>query len=840
MLIGIDDYAHADLPAMPAAAAGARHLAGLLRDPSVWGLAEEHVTVIGSTTPVEQVLGAVRDAALGAEDTLVVYFAGHGLRDRSERLYLALTAADADYPQIGTLPYLQLRDVIRQSGYRAKHRVTVLDCCYSGIAGGMSSDAAPSRTELARALEEPEDSSGEGDDQEGAEDRYGDCVLTSAPPTRRSFVLQGARFPEFTGELIDILETGIPGADVTVSLETTWRRVHNRMRRRGSPEPQQFAQNAVTRHLHLRNRAVPEPADEPETSSQQAPDPDSWDSGGTDLTVTWQATVDAQRPPSPDPTTTRTTKQPGHERRSSRLCVPGAPVTLFDSRDTPLGSVAFNPSGTLLASASEDGTVRLWELATQKCVRSLPHQVVNPWAKPLAEVLAFNPRFSAALSVAFSPDGTDLAVGNGDGTVSLWDVADGSETVLPYLDGTQWNGSVASVCFSPAGAMLAATYDAPAIRLWDVATRTSMATLATGDAHWVAQVAFSPCGQVLASASGNGNPNNTVNDGLLQLWDTSSGADIATLTETNSPAGQPLAFSSDGKTLASLRRDGRITLWDIAARKTSATITGPSSGVTCVAFGHDGVLAGGFLDGTVTLWDTVSSRSIAVLTTGTNSAVSSLAFSPDGAFLASATRKLTVWPLATDSARVLGPDHPDTLHARAVGAINLGKAGEHAEAARLLAEVAADRARVLGPDHPDTLNARGDYASNVGGTGEHAEAARLHAELAADRARVLGPDHYSTLLTRHHHAWELGEAGEHAESARLYAELATDSARVLGPDHPDTLNARAVGAINLGKAGEHAEAARLLAEVAADRARVLGPDHPDTLNARSFSDRWSE
>jgi hypothetical protein len=64
VLIGIGDYTHPDLPAMPAAEAGARHLADLLRDPSLWGLPEEHVTVIGSTTPVDQVLGAVRDAAL--------------------------------------------------------------------------------------------------------------------------------------------------------------------------------------------------------------------------------------------------------------------------------------------------------------------------------------------------------------------------------------------------------------------------------------------------------------------------------------------------------------------------------------------------------------------------------------------------------------------------------------------------------------------------------------------------------------------------------------------------------------------------------------------------------
>ncbi|CAL9370827.1 caspase family protein [Streptomyces sp. enrichment culture] len=287
VLIGIGDYAHTELTAMPAAPAGAQHLAGLLRDPSIWGLPEEHVTLIGSTASAEQILAAVRDAALGTTDTLVVYFAGHGLRDRAGQLYLALTAADADYPQIGTLPYAQLRDVIRKSGHRAKHRVTVLDCCYSGIAGAMSGTAAPTRTQLARALGEPKDSSGAEGYHDRAEDLYGDCVLTSAPPTSFSFVLKGSRFPEFTGELVDILENGIPGAGSTVSLETTWRRVRDRLLRRGSPQPQQFTQNAVTHHLHLRNRAAPfgpEPEAAPDSPSQHVPTPDSWNSSGTDRT----------------------------------------------------------------------------------------------------------------------------------------------------------------------------------------------------------------------------------------------------------------------------------------------------------------------------------------------------------------------------------------------------------------------------------------------------------------------------------------------------------------------------------------------------------------------------
>ncbi|MDH6140356.1 serine/threonine protein kinase [Kitasatospora sp. GP30] len=323
---------------------------------------------------------------------------------------------------------------------------------------------------------------------------------------------------------------------------------------------------------------------------------------------------------------------------------PQGPVTLSDGGSASPLAVSFNPASTLLASVGEDGAVRLWNTATWKSAKTFAHQAVNPWSKPLDQVIAFNSRFTAALSLAFSPDGAVLAVGNGDGTISLWNIADGTETTLPYLDPVEWNGATSSVSFAPGGGRLAATYDAPAIRIWDVATRTSLATLTTGDTSWVAQVAFSPSGQILASASGNGNPNNTVTDGRLQLWDTSSRTRIATLTDSNSPW-QSLAFSLDGKTLANLRSDGEITLWDVAARTATGTLASSDSGVTCVAFGAGGVLAGGFKDGTITLWDTGSGKSIDVLATGTDSTVNCVAFSPDGKTIASAAKNLTVWTL---------------------------------------------------------------------------------------------------------------------------------------------------------------------------------------------------
>ncbi|MGW1989172.1 WD40 repeat domain-containing protein [Embleya sp. NPDC001921] len=309
-------------------------------------------------------------------------------------------------------------------------------------------------------------------------------------------------------------------------------------------------------------------------------------------------------------------------------------------------AVAFAPTGALPASAGADGIVRLWDAATGASTGTLARRPVNPWTLSPDQVTAFNSRFTAALSVAFRPDGAALAVTNGDGTVSLWNIADGTETVLPYLGPELWNGSTGSVSFDPRGGVLAATFDAPAVRLWDLAGRSSLATLTTGDTSWVSRVAFSPDGRLLATTSGNGNPGNTVSDGRLQLWDTASRTRIATLDNVNSPV-YALTFRPDGKTLANLRSDGRVTLWDVGTRTAGKTLTGPASGVTCIAFGPGDTLAGGFKDGTITRWNTRSGQSTNVLATGTDDPVTCVAGSPDGTSLAATTKTLTLWRLAT-------------------------------------------------------------------------------------------------------------------------------------------------------------------------------------------------
>ncbi|WP_189316891.1 serine/threonine-protein kinase [Streptomyces brasiliensis] len=154
--------------------------------------------------------------------------------------------------------------------------------------------------------------------------------------------------------------------------------------------------------------------------------------------------------------------------------------------------------------------------------------------------------------------------------------------------------------------------------------------------------------------------------------------------------------------------------------------------------------------------------------------------------------------LAIDQARVLGPDHPDTIQSRHMHAFYLDIADKPAEAAPLMAAVVTDRRRILGPDHEETLRSEQLHALFLGKSGEYAEAARLLAQNARDRARVLGPDHRSTLWSRHLHADFVHAAGDHTEAARLMAGVVADLTRVLGADHSATRSSRHVLETYLG------------------------------------------
>ncbi|MFE5793105.1 FxSxx-COOH system tetratricopeptide repeat protein [Streptomyces sp. NPDC056503] len=186
-----------------------------------------------------------------------------------------------------------------------------------------------------------------------------------------------------------------------------------------------------------------------------------------------------------------------------------------------------------------------------------------------------------------------------------------------------------------------------------------------------------------------------------------------------------------------------------------------------------------------------------------------------------------------DLDRVLGPDHLDTLISRNDLAHTLGSLGRYREAVDLLEQVLGDLDRVLGPDHPHTLTSRNNLASVLGSLGRYQEEADLHQQILDDRERVLGPDHPALFASRNNLASALVNLGRYQEAVDLLQQVVSDLDRVLGPDHPDTLAVRNNLAHTVDSLGRHQEAVDLHQQVLDDRERVLGPDHPDTLTSRN-------
>lgn len=264
-------------------------------------------------------------------------------------------------------------------------------------------------------------------------------------------------------------------------------------------------------------------------------------------------------------------------------------------------SLAFLANNTLLASASADGVVRLW----------------NVDAGTLAQ--AFDASNNAIGALAASPDGSWLALAASDNKIMLWDVKEGH--MAGEFNGH--GGSVRQMAFSPDGRTLASVSRDQSVILWNVEKREVIHQL-SGYEHQILALAFAPNGRRIATGD---------SEGEIRYWETSSGK-LVGYFRAHDKRITALAFSPDGKWLASGGQDNFFKLWDTGLERKDRLLGGAPFAVNGIAFTADSkwLLAAGTSDA-VKIWDVDSGQVVKQLY-GRNNNIYALALSSDGSAIA--------------------------------------------------------------------------------------------------------------------------------------------------------------------------------------------------------------
>ena len=261
-----------------------------------------------------------------------------------------------------------------------------------------------------------------------------------------------------------------------------------------------------------------------------------------------------------------------------------------------VSAAVFSPDGTRIATASDDGTARIWDSQTGGELLRLQTGVTN-----------------ALHGIDFSPDGNLLATAGRNGTAILWD----AETGEKLFDLVGHSDEVTGINFSPDGKWLATGSEDRTTKIWDTATGKEIRTL-TGHFGPVWHVVFSPDGKKLATASG---------DGSARIWDAITGEKLLTISGDETTL-YSVGYNSDGTRLITSGVNRLAQVWDTASGELLLKLDGHIQAVSSAVFSPDDTLiATSSDDGSVIIWDAETGRQKYTFKGHTN-IVFSVSFSP--------------------------------------------------------------------------------------------------------------------------------------------------------------------------------------------------------------------
>lgn len=299
-------------------------------------------------------------------------------------------------------------------------------------------------------------------------------------------------------------------------------------------------------------------------------------------------------------------------------------VHTLEGHSDAVRSVANAPNEQTIVSASNDKTIKLWNLHTGELLRTLTRH-----SRPI-------------IAIAISPDGKTIASSSADQTINLWHLSTGE--LKSTLRQNSWiTGLARSISFSPDGQILASGHLLNSkINLWHLPTQKKLRTI-TGHSWGVSSVAFSPDSKIVASGS---------YDSTIKLWNPQTGKLVRVLNGLSgwlSPVKSWLrrdegisciAISPDGQTLASSGSEEVIKLWHLDTGELKSILKSHSEAVNSLAFSPNGkMLASASDDNTIKVWDLYTRQNQILEHTDK---VYSVAFSPDGKTLVSACEDKTV------------------------------------------------------------------------------------------------------------------------------------------------------------------------------------------------------